>query len=170
MPNIKLQDESRKDTRLRETREQSGNKEQEHLTKEGEPDRRYKENKDDREDQQQRSDDKEEEHLTKEGEPDRRYKENKDDQDKESDKRDDDEDKQSDKRDDDDSSALTDIPTKKDGTADMRYADSKEAVSSGLISKDEVIEDDDRDDNEDKKADGSDDKRSKEKSRLFPDY
>jgi len=39
-----------------------------------------------------------------------------------------------------DSSKLADIPTKKDGTADMRYAESKEAVSSGLISKDEVIE------------------------------
>jgi hypothetical protein len=39
-----------------------------------------------------------------------------------------------------DSSKLADIPTKSDGTADMRYTESREAVSSGLISKDEVIE------------------------------
>jgi hypothetical protein len=35
---------------------------------------------------------------------------------------------------------LADIPTKHDGTADMRYTESREALSSGLISKDEVIE------------------------------
>lgn len=39
-----------------------------------------------------------------------------------------------------DSDKLADIPTKHDGTADMRYKESQEAVSSGLISKDEVIE------------------------------
>ncbi len=35
---------------------------------------------------------------------------------------------------------MADIHTKSDGTADMRYAESKEAVSSGLISRDEVVE------------------------------
>jgi hypothetical protein len=39
-----------------------------------------------------------------------------------------------------DSLELADIPTKHDGTADMRYAQSKEAVASGLISKEEVLE------------------------------
>lgn len=35
---------------------------------------------------------------------------------------------------------VSDIPTKLDGTADMRYLQSREAVKSGLIGKDEVIE------------------------------
>ncbi len=78
---------------------------------------------------------------------------------------------------------MTDIPTKKDGTADMRYSESKEAASSGLISKDDVIEgriliskkilnynsiiilDANDDDDDDQKEDDSDDERSKEKQR-----
>ena len=35
---------------------------------------------------------------------------------------------------------LLDIPTKKDGTADLRYAESKEAETLGVITSDEVIE------------------------------
>jgi len=39
-----------------------------------------------------------------------------------------------------DSINLADIPIKKDGTADMRYVESREAVSLGLISRDEKVE------------------------------
>ena len=39
-----------------------------------------------------------------------------------------------------DSARLADIPTKADGTADMRYTESREAVASGLIQRDEVVE------------------------------
>ena len=53
-------------------------KQQEHLTKDGEPDHRYKENRDD-EDQQSNNNGREQ-HLKKDGEPDRRHKENEDQQ------------------------------------------------------------------------------------------
>ncbi len=36
--------------------------------------------------------------------------------------------------------ALLDIPTKKDGTADLRYVESKEAEALGVITSEEVIE------------------------------
>ena len=36
-------------------------------------------------------------------------------------------------------STSADIPTKTDGTADMRYSASKDAVASGEISRDEVL-------------------------------
>jgi hypothetical protein len=39
-----------------------------------------------------------------------------------------------------DSTNLGDIPVKRDGTADMRYVESREAVASGIISKDDKIE------------------------------
>ncbi len=51
MPNIKQNDESHQ-----ENREQSG-KEHQHLTKEGEPDHRYKENRDDQRQQSDEQDD-----------------------------------------------------------------------------------------------------------------
>ena len=45
----------------------------------------------------------------------------------------------------------------------MRYTESREAVSSGLIAKDEVIEGDDHQkDDQHRKHDGSKDKRYKE--------
>jgi hypothetical protein len=39
-----------------------------------------------------------------------------------------------------DPAALFNIPTKKDGTADLRFAESKEAEELGVISSDEIIE------------------------------
>ncbi|UJR20507.1 hypothetical protein I4U23_023635 [Adineta vaga] len=131
MPNISNQDKSHTDMRLRDNREESG---KEHLTKDGQPDHRYKENRSDNENSKdQRSND--------------QYDDN------------------------DDSSKLADIPTKADGTADMRYAESKEAVAAGLIEKDEVIEEamngDDHQHNQQqqsshRKQDGTEDKRYKE--------
>jgi len=56
MPNIKQHDESHQDMHHRENREQSG-KEHQHLTKEGEPDHRYKENRDDQRQQSDEQDD-----------------------------------------------------------------------------------------------------------------
>lgn len=43
MPNISNQEQSRPDMRLRENREEQG---KQHLTKDGQPDHRYKENRD----------------------------------------------------------------------------------------------------------------------------
>ena len=36
---------------------------------------------------------------------------------------------------------MKDVPTKHDGTADMRYKESQDAVASGIITKDEVLVD-----------------------------
>lgn len=82
MPNIKQQEHLTKDgesdRRHKDNRDdedqRSSNNSADHLKKDGEPDHRYKENRDDR-----RSNNHGQEHLTKDGEPDHRYKENRDD-------------------------------------------------------------------------------------------
>ena len=125
-------------------------KQQEHLTKDGQPDHRYKENRDDEDQSQdQRSNNKGDDHTKKGGEPDHRYKENRDDASHDQ--------RNSRKKSSDgglfysfplslihllglEQIDISEIPTKLDGTADMRYLQSREAVKSGLIDKDEVIE------------------------------
>ncbi|CAF1199312.1 unnamed protein product [Adineta steineri] len=141
MPNISNQDKSQTASRHGDNLDNSSKS---HVTKDGQPDHRYKENRDDNQDDDQKSNQRsnqqsnqESEHMTKDGQPDHRYKENRDDQSSNDQKSNNGQQSSSHH---DDSGKLADIPTKLDGTADMRYKESREAVAQGLLKPDEVVE------------------------------